>query len=184
MSNTMNNGDILIISLHDNDRYLQLSGVMAVAWQMIDGKTNWKKIIDAFSSHQYDTEEIQSICKIISHIIKNEDFKIVEKQAFKTGDVQIMTLAHPHTNPTYVYADAYDDIGIGSNTTPSPYIHSSNTDTPTDSIPSNWQYAIGRTHDDFIRPEWGNDGTIVPNWAGYLGHHRDNDIVSEPHDPN
>ena len=114
MSNTMNNGDILIISLHDDDRYLQLSGVMAVALQMIDGKTNWRKIIDRFFSWQYDTEEIQSIYKIISHILENNDFIIREIQAFKTDEIQIMTLAHPNMNPTTIYADAYDDTGSGS----------------------------------------------------------------------
>ena len=96
----MNNGDILIISLHDDDRYLQLSGVMATVWQMIDGKINWKKIIDTLSSWEYDTEEIQSIYKIISHILKNDDFKIREIPGFKTDNIQIITLSHPNMNPT------------------------------------------------------------------------------------
>ena len=64
MSNTQRDGNILIISLYDDDRFIQLSGNMATAWEQIDGKRDWDKILNRDS--QYNTrEEIKSIYKMI-----------------------------------------------------------------------------------------------------------------------
>ena len=88
MSKAMENGNILIRSFHDDDPYIQLSGDMATAWQRIDGKRNWEKILKM--EHQYNTqEETQSIYEIISHILKNEDFKIIKMSS--TGSVEGFT---------------------------------------------------------------------------------------------
>ena len=168
----MNNGGILIISLHDDDRYLQLSGVMATVWQMIDGKTNWRKIINIFLSWQYDTEEIQSIYKIISLILKNEEFKIFLK--FKIENVQIHKVNFYQV--ATVYADAYDDIGLWG--------HNSSTDKSIGSSVPNWDNHAGTQNlsvDDAPTPgmAWSVDG----GWVNNPGTN-DMDTAQPPHDPN
>ena len=109
MSNTQRDGNILIISIYDDDRFIQLSGDMATAWEQIDGKRDWDKILNRDS--QYNTrEKIKSIYKIISQILKN-DWRSIENTI---TDVQIFSHS-PSFHNHAVYADTYYD---GSHSAP------------------------------------------------------------------
>ena len=103
MSNIQKDGRVLIISLHDDDRFIQLSGDMAEVWQRIDGKRNWKEILDS----EYRTEEeTQSIHKIISQILKN-NWRSIEYTT-RNENIQINTLGKIQP-ASEIHADAYDD---------------------------------------------------------------------------
>ena len=71
MSKTMENGKVLIISFHDDDRYIELSGAMATAWQMIDGKRNWRKITR--NCHKL-TNDFTPIFQIMYGILTEKNF--------------------------------------------------------------------------------------------------------------
>ena len=71
LSRTDKNGKVLIISLYDDDNFIQLSGFMAEVWNRIDGKRKWREILKADSTHFYDS---QPIYKFITKTIKQETF--------------------------------------------------------------------------------------------------------------
>ena len=74
MSNIEKDGKVLLISQHDDDRFIQLSRDMATAWQRIDGKRGWKKILKR--QNKYNTRaKIKSIYLIIKQILEERSWE-------------------------------------------------------------------------------------------------------------
>ena len=87
ISKTNSKGEEIIISLNDDNRYIQLTRDMRTVWQMIDGKRTWKEILN--TNFQYNTQEKnQLIYKIISQIFKN-DWGSIEQSNHKNRDIVI-----------------------------------------------------------------------------------------------
>ena len=73
----MGNGKIHIISFHNDDQFIQLTYDTAWVWQHIDGKRNWKKILDLFSDHtNILSRKLNQTTKSPPKYSKNDDLKI------------------------------------------------------------------------------------------------------------
>ena len=73
-------GNVLIISLHDDNRFIQLTGVIAEIWQRIDGKRKYRYLLKELFFHTYST---QLIYKFITQLLTNDQFS--KENQIKTG---------------------------------------------------------------------------------------------------
>ena len=105
-------GEVIILSLDDDENFIILDGMYAEVWKKIDGKTPWKEILGSLHP-----DDALCVHEALSSILKNDDFSAItttkktgKKRSYYLGGLEIVMIDIKQEHKTLLSLNSAWDV--------------------------------------------------------------------------